>query len=198
MCAISFTVASNSRFAPQNYVYNGGVEFALRDFRREDFESLWNIDQRCFPPGIAYSRRELFAYIRLWKSFTLVAEANSISSGREVKTEENVESGLNLGIVGFLVAEAGRRGVGHIITIDVLRGARRSGIGSKLLMAAEERLRAAQCHSVSLETAVDNGAALAFYKRHEYFLVKTVPGYYSNGVDALVLQKDLLSEARAS
>ena len=197
MCAISFTVASNSRFGPQNCVYNGGMELALRDFRREDFESLWNIDQRCFPPGIAYSRRELFAYIRLWKSFTLVAEANGVASIGEVKTEENGESGLNLGIVGFLVAEAGRRGVGHIITIDVLRGARRSGIGSKLLAAAEERLRAAQCHSVFLETAVDNAAALAFYKRHEYFLVKTVPGYYSNGVDALVLQKDLLSQAQA-
>ncbi len=173
------------------------MEFALRDFRREDFESLWNIDQRCFPPGIAYSRRELFAYIRLWKSFTLVAEANGVSSSGPVKTEDDGESRLNLGIVGFLVAEAGRRGVGHIITIDVLRGARRSGIGSKLLAAAEERLRAAQCHSVFLETAVDNAAALAFYKRHEYFLVKTVPGYYSNGVDALVLQKDLLSQAQA-
>ncbi len=182
----------------KNSVYNGWVEFALREFRREDFESLWNIDQRCFPPGIAYSRRELFAYIRLWKSFTLVAEANGVAPIGEAKPEENGESELSPGIVGFLVAEAGRRGVGHIITIDVLRGARRSGIGSKLLAAAEERLRAAQCHSVSLETAVDNGAALAFYKRHEYFLVKTVPGYYSNGVDALVLQKDLLSEARAS
>jgi ribosomal protein S18 acetylase RimI-like enzyme len=45
---------------------------------------------------------------------------------------------------------------------------------------------------------VDNRDALAFYKRHGYYLIKTVPRYYSNGVDALVLEKDLLSAAQAS
>jgi ribosomal-protein-alanine N-acetyltransferase len=183
----------------QNCVYNDRVEFALRDFRREDFETLWSIDQRCFPAGIAYSRRELFAYIRLWKSFTLVAEVVDWNgSGCNSENRQETDEGKpSLGIVGFLVAETGQRAVGHIITIDVLRGARRSGVGSQLLAAAEKRLRAAQCRSVVLETAVDNSSALAFYKRHQYFVVRTVPGYYSNGVDALMLQKDLLSEAQA-
>jgi ribosomal protein S18 acetylase RimI-like enzyme len=53
-------------------------------------------------------------------------------------------------------------------------------------------LRAAACRSVVLETAVDNAAALAFYKRHHYSVVKTMPRYYSNGVDAFVLEKELL------
>lgn len=162
------------------------VEISLRDYRREDFETLWRIDQQCFARGIAYSQPELAAYIRRWGSFTLVAESL-----------EPAPAGTPQ-IVGFIVTEAGRRGVGHIITIDVLPAGRRTGTGSKLLRAAEERLRAAQCHSVFLETAVDNTAALAFYKRHDYFLVKTMPRYYSNGVDAFVLRKDLLSEAQAS
>jgi ribosomal protein S18 acetylase RimI-like enzyme len=80
----------------------------------------------------------------------------------------------------------------------VLQEARRLGVGSQLLTAAEERLRKLKCNSVSLETAVDNQSALFFYKRHGYFTVKTIPRYYSNGVDALVLQKDLLSTAQAS
>jgi [ribosomal protein S18]-alanine N-acetyltransferase len=162
------------------------VKFILREFKREDFEILWDIDQKCFSPGISYSRLELATYIRHRGSLTLVAE----STEARRKSEESP-------IVGFIVAEVDRRGIGHIITIDVVAVARRFGIGSSLLGAAEDRLRAVQCPSVRLETAVDNLGALAFYKRHGYFLEKTVPHYYSNGVDALVLRKDLLPQAKS-
>jgi ribosomal-protein-alanine N-acetyltransferase len=163
------------------------VKFILREFKREDFEILWDIDQKCFSPGISYSRLELATYIRHRGSLTLVAEST-----------EGKRKGEGPPIVGFIVAEVDRRGIGHIITIDVVAVARRFGIGSSLLGAAEDRLRAVQCPSVRLETAVDNLGALAFYKRHGYFLEKTVPHYYSNGVDALVLRKDLLPQAKSS
>ena len=45
----------------------------MRDFKTEDFELLWRMDQECFAPGIAYSKQELRAYIRNRGSFTLVA-----------------------------------------------------------------------------------------------------------------------------
>jgi ribosomal-protein-alanine N-acetyltransferase len=153
--------------------YNTPVKFHLRDFRSEDFDTLWKIDQKCFAPGIAYSRMELNFYIKRRGSFTLIAEAEDGS------------------IAGFIVAEGSRNKVGHIITIDVLPPARRFGVGSELLKSAESRLATAGCASVTLETAVDNTSAIAFYKRHSYFLVKTIPRYYSNGVDALVLEKNL-------
>ena len=54
-------------------------------------------------------------------------------------------------------------------------------------------MRDARCQSVILETAVDNKPALSFYKRHHYVVIKTLPRYYANGVDAFVLKKDLLS-----
>jgi [ribosomal protein S18]-alanine N-acetyltransferase len=161
------------------------MDLALRDSRPEDFETLWSIDQLCFAPGIAYSRRELRSYINFPQALTLVAESSARDSGPAR-------------ILGFLVASARRSRAGHIITIDVLPEARRFGVGSKLLCAAEGRLEAAGCLQVTLETAVDNHSALLFYKHHQYFLVNTIPRYYSNGVDALVLQKDLLSTARAS
>lgn len=166
----------------------------LRDYRRQDFETLWSIDQVCFAAGIAYSRQELNLYIRQPRSFTLVAE--SVSDGRKtpVKAEK---SEANPGILGFLVAEA-HRAAGHLITIDVLPQARRAGVGSKLLAAAEERLCAVPCRRVYLETAVDNLSAITFYKRHRYFAVRTMLRYYSNGVDALMLEKDLLSAGQAS
>jgi [ribosomal protein S18]-alanine N-acetyltransferase len=168
------------------------VEFALRDFRHDEFEALWRIDQQCFEPGISYSRLELATYLQRSGAFTLVAE------GPEVSQTDPLGGTVNQGrpaavAVGFIVAETGSRGTGHIITIDVLPSARGVGIGSHLLRAAEARLRTLHCQSLILETAVDNKSALSFYKRHSYAVIKTLPRYYSNGVDAFVLKKDLLS-----
>ena len=150
--------------------YNTAVSFVIRDFEPEDFETLWRMDQECFPPGISYSKRELRAYLGYRGAFTLVA----------VDTDSSEPQ-------GFIVAQGGN--TGHIITIDVVAGARRLGVGSTLINATEERLRAKGCRAVDLETAVDNLGALSFYKRHGYSVIRTWPRYYSNGVDALVLEK---------
>jgi [ribosomal protein S18]-alanine N-acetyltransferase len=140
------------------------------------------MDQECFPPGIAYSKEELAEYMR-HSAFTLIAETLE---------------GSDAPILGFIIVAVGRHRTGLVFTIDVKPKARRFGIGSRLLVAAEERLRASKCTAVSLETAVDNASALAFYKRHEYDVVRTLSQYYSNGVDAFVMQKNLLSPTEAS
>jgi [ribosomal protein S18]-alanine N-acetyltransferase len=177
--------------------YNGRVPFTIRDFQPSDFEALWRIEQACFPPGISYSRTELRLYMRRRASFTLVAvsgeaeNTGGLTSKRDEK-DSLVAPGDKNGIAGFIVAEAGARARGHIITIDVLVAARRTGVGSLMLRAAEDRLISVECRSVELETAVDNVSALSFYKRHGYSVVRTFPGYYSNGVDALVLEKTLV------
>jgi len=156
--------------------YNVAVAFVIRDFKPEDFDTLWRMDQECFPAGISYTKPELKAYLRQRGSFTLVAADSDRGK-----------------LQGFIIAQGGP--TGHIITIDVLAAARRSGLGSLLLQAAEQRLRDNGCRAVGLETAVDNLAALAFYKRHGYSVIRTWPRYYSNGVDALVLKKLLVGES---
>jgi ribosomal-protein-alanine N-acetyltransferase len=151
------------------------VEFTLRDQRSADFEALWQLDQECFSPELAYSRTELAGYLRRQSSLTVVAERD----GR---------------IAGYIVAERGGRKVGHIITLDVRAQARRTGLGSKLMVAAEERLRAVGCSSVLLEVAVDNAAAIAFYHRQGYATLATIPRYYNDRTDALLLGKKLVQE----
>ena len=151
------------------------VNITMRIGSGKDLEQLWKIDQACFPPEQAYSRLELNTYTRRPGAFTLVAETNAPQSL----------------IAGFIVAETNRRGQGHIVTIDVVDEMRRHGVGSKLLEQAEERLRTAGCRNVFLETAVNNSNAILFYKRHGYFVEKTIPRYYNGVLDALLLRKDL-------
>jgi ribosomal-protein-alanine N-acetyltransferase len=165
--------------------YNREVQYLLRDGRSSDLDALWRIDQACFPPGISYSRLELAVYMRRPGSFTLVAEqprTRTKSFGDQPGT-----------ILGFLVSQTEANKTGHIVTIDVVGNARRAGIGSKLLAAAEERLRAAQIESVYLETMISNLGAVEFYQRHSYELVRTEERYYPNGADAFVFAKELLS-----
>lgn len=145
--------------------------FCLRDYRPTDFEPIWQLDQICFSPEIAYTRQELRLFLEHPGALTLVAEDNG-----EVQ--------------GFMLTHVHKRH-GHVITIDVRETQRRTGLGSRLLEATEERLRGAGKTAVTLEVAVDNLPALKFYKRHGFTLVKTIPRYYSNGLDALRMAKTL-------
>jgi ribosomal protein S18 acetylase RimI-like enzyme len=159
------------------------VSFRVRQFQKADFDTLWRIDQACFDPQLAYSKPEMTFYIRRPGSFTLVAEGGEGNGGAPAAI-------TGCGILGFIVAET-RRARGHIITIDVVAEARRSGVGSALLQAAEEQLLRAGAVAVALETPVNNEPAIRFYKQKGYFVEKTVAGYYSNQLDALVMTKEL-------
>jgi [ribosomal protein S18]-alanine N-acetyltransferase len=125
-------------------------------------------------------------------SFTLVAEGEGGEiPGNGNRPAEISGAGVSgFGILGFIVAEA-RRKSGHIITIDVIVEARRAGVGSSLLRAAEDQLLRAGASEVALETPVNNATAIRFYKQKGYFVEKTVAGYYSNQMDALVMTKAL-------
>jgi ribosomal-protein-alanine N-acetyltransferase len=148
------------------------VGLRIREYRRGDFDALWALDQECFEPGIAYSRAELMFYLKRKGAIALVAETEA-------------------GLAGFLVAEVKRAALGHIITIDVAAGQRRSRVGTGLMQAAEEHMRRAGATLCLLETAVDNRAAITFYQRHGYSVLKTIPRYYKGELDALLMGKRL-------
>jgi ribosomal-protein-alanine N-acetyltransferase len=156
-------------------VYNRRDRMAsrIRDFVPEDFDTLWRIDQQCFPPEIAYSRAELLHYINRKTAFGIVAEVDSE-------------------IAGFLVSEASkRRKAGHVITIDVTERFRRHQVGTLLMAECERRLVDSGCDVIFLETAVDNTGAIMFYRRHGYRVLETLPRYYHGELDALLMGKRL-------
>ncbi len=145
------------------------MTFKLRDYLRRDFEAIYQIDQQCFEPAIAYSRPDLRSYLNLPGGDCLIAE----SAGN---------------IAGFLVT-AHENAVGSIVTIDVLASHRRQGVATLLLEESELRLAAAGVRTIELETATDNASAIAFWHKHGYRKRDIQKGYYPDGRDAYSMTK---------
>jgi ribosomal-protein-alanine N-acetyltransferase len=143
----------------------------IRPYAPKDFEELYTIDQACYAPGIAYSKRTLRLFLRLPGAECLVAEAEGQ-------------------IAGFILAEhEGARA--HLITIDVLAAERRRGVGTALLRAIEQAVAARGVRQVTLETATDNHAAIAFWQEHGYRTVGVLKNYYLDRLDAYSMHKPL-------
>ncbi len=143
----------------------------LRPYAPGDFETLYQIDQACYPPGIAYSKRALRWFLHLPSAECLIAEAE----GR---------------LAGFILAEY-LGAVGHLITIDVLETHRRRGVGTALLSRMEQEFTARGVREIELETATDNHAAVAFWHKHGYRTVRVLRRYYLDNLDAFFMLKPL-------
>ena len=144
----------------------------LREFRRADLLLLSEIDQSCFPVGVAYSLAELEGFICRPSAKTWVAEVD----GR---------------IIGFVVANREQRDTGHIVTLDVVENWRRGGVGTALMNAAEAWAREQGARFVYLETAEDNTAAQNFYRRRGYQKLRALEHYYGRGAAAWLMVKRL-------
>jgi len=147
------------------------VIIRLRDYAPRDFETLYEIDHQCFDPAIAYSRFDLRNYLRLSGADCVIAEASGETAGFLVTAHEN--------------------SVGAIVTVDVLPVYRRRGVATLLLAEAERRLAAGGIRLIELETATDNEAAVAFWKRHGYRIEAVLKRYYLARLDAYEMRKIL-------
>jgi [ribosomal protein S18]-alanine N-acetyltransferase len=166
------------------------VQFTIRDFRAVDFDRLWQIDQRCFPDGIAYTQMELSGFIMKRNAITLVAEAQVTSMGKSDPATDAPSQAER--VVGFAVAHPIRGRIGRILTLDIVPQSRRVGLASRLMQEIEQRLRAAGSTQVYLETAVNNEPALQLYHKLGYQIVRTLPEYYSSqSLDAFQMVKYL-------
>jgi ribosomal-protein-alanine N-acetyltransferase len=150
---------------------------SLRLYQLSDFETLYRMDQACFPKGIAYGRYELRIYLRSEGSHCLLAEV----AGE---------------VAGFILAEQSAE-QGHIITLDILEAYRRQAIGSLLLAAAEQEAASRGAKRMVLETATTNKAAVAFWKKHGYREFRTIQDYYGRELDAFQMYKSISTTSQA-
>ena len=154
------------------------IKFTQRSYTPEDFDALYEIDQACYEPAIAYSKREFRNYLRFPGAECIIAE----------------ESGTP---AGFCLT-AHQQARGYIITIDVLDKFRRRGVGTALLAEAERRLAEHGVKEIGLETATDDDSAVAFWQHHGYRTRGVWKGYYPGGRDAFSMTKTIAPSAAAS
>jgi [ribosomal protein S18]-alanine N-acetyltransferase len=149
----------------------------LRSYDPQDFATLHRLDQRCFPPGISYSKTMLRYFLKLPTADGTVAEDAAK-------------------IVGFILTEENPP-LAHVITLDVAESHRRQGVGSALLAESERNLALRGVRTILLETATDNEAGVAFWQRHGYRIEATMKRYYLRRIDAYEMRKILPGSAPA-
>lgn len=171
------------------------MKITLRPYRAEDFDTLYRIDHACYPPEIAYSRADMRAYLGFGGSQCVVAEVTKDAVEAAKYERRHIDdAGLTdetgATIAGFCIG-AYRAKDGYIVTMDVLGAYRRRGIATALLSKIEESLAARGVKRIALETATNNDAGVAFWRRHGYRTRGIRRGYYPGGGDAYAMTKTL-------
>jgi len=142
----------------------------VRTAERADLLAVHRIEQSSFPQPWPFAAFEQY----LGEPGFLVAEDGSV-----------------LGyVIGDIVANHGRP-LGHVKDLAVHEERRGEGIGTLLLETALAVLESEGAKSVKLEVRAENETAIELYQSQGFEHRRTVPEYYNDGEDALVLVRAL-------
>ena len=148
----------------------------IRPFQGRDLVRLHQLDQVCFPQGVAYSRAELQYFLTHPRCSCWIAEQPDSK------------------LAGFVILERATRNgrpAGHIITLDVDPADRRHGLGTLLMQTAEDQMKQEGAAVISLEVAENNAAARQFYRGLGFVNRGKIAKYYGGSIDAEVMEKAL-------
>ena len=132
-----------------------------------DLNALRHLEQVCFPKD-AWP---------LWDLIGVLTLPNVLRLKAVLKDQ----------MIGFIAADIRpREHTAWIATIGVLPNQRGKGLGRTLLQTCEERLADL---TIRLNVRTSNESAIQLYLTSGYQKVGVWPGYYSDGEDALVMEK---------
>lgn len=99
-------------------------------------------------------------------------------------------------IIGYIMCRIERGWIGyksimrgHIVSIAVMDEHSRCGIGTRLIEAGMESMKAYGVDEFFLETRVTSEGAILFYKKLGFKIKKTMKKYYAEGTDAYHMSK---------
>ena len=89
--------------------------------------------------------------------------------------------------------------MGHVLSVAVDKDYRRRGIGTRLMLQAEENLtRDRGVDLMYLEVRVSNEPAISLYKKLGYSILGVISRYYADGEDAYLMYKPTSEAATLS
>jgi ribosomal-protein-alanine N-acetyltransferase len=142
----------------------------------EDADAAYQIDQRCFQPGVAFDR-EVFEYC--------LQSPDCLSLGIKTKTGE---------LLGFIILQSQGKRTAQILTIDVEPKHRRRKIADRLMAMALSILASNDIRRIYLQVAPDNQPGQALYRKWGFQPKNLLKDYYGEGLDALMMAMELKSE----
>jgi ribosomal-protein-alanine N-acetyltransferase len=153
-------------------------EFKIRQFEREDIESVVDINRSCLPENYP-DQFFLGLFHHAPKSF-LVAECDDGICGY-------IMCRIERGISSF-----GRSPVkkGHIVSVAVLSSHRHQGVGSRLVVAAMKGMKEYGASEYFLEVRKTNEDAIKLYEKLDFDIKRVLKGYYRDGEDAYLMVLD--------
>lgn len=155
--------------------------FTVRTFKTDDIERVMHINSKCLPENYSsYFYRDL--YTKYPETF-LVAEMDGEIQGYVMC---RIERGWSK------KGKLSPAKLCHIVSVAVMEGYRRRGIGRELIVQAMGRgRRIYNCNEGYLEVRISNDAAINLYDGLGFSKVKRNYGYYLDGEDAWVMASTL-------
>ncbi|MEM4245892.1 MAG: N-acetyltransferase [Candidatus Bathyarchaeia archaeon] len=154
--------------------------YRIRGFRPNDLTAVIEINRLCLPenytPGF---------FVDIYKNCPeafLVAEVNGFITGYCMAR-------IEFGFSEFNRIKMVKKG--HLVSVAVLEPYRRLGIASSLLRQALSALYSRGVRECFLEVRETNTPGIFLYRKLGFEIARTIPQYYHDGADALLMAKVL-------
>ena len=142
-------------------------KFEITEFQVEDLAAVFELEQLCFKDPYP------------WWLLSELSRKNP---------DTFIVASLDSKIVGYAVVDKWDEDRQfHLVSIAVHPNERRRGVATMMLRNLETRLSPGL--TLRLEVRKSNDAATNFYSKHNFIRTGTISGYYSDGEDAIVMEK---------
>ena len=141
----------------------------IREWQKEDNQKICLLESKCFSDP--------------W-SLQMIEGAFSLATFSGLVVCENDE------VVGYIGGQNLFED-GEIFLVAVDKNYRQKGYGKSLVLAFADKLKGQGVEKLFLEVRVSNTPAISCYERCGFYKIAERKNYYSNGEDALIMEKIL-------